>query len=70
MSSDTRTLQHSAYSFDVSVWEILGTLMVGGCVCTATDEVSPAAIADLINMMNANWAFFTPSLAKVVKPTE
>ncbi|KAK9425245.1 putative Nonribosomal peptide synthetase easA [Seiridium unicorne] len=67
--SQSRHLQFASYSFDMSLEDILLTLMVGGCVCIpCEDERSNLAVA--INRMRVNTAELTPSVASMLDPAE
>lgn len=69
LCSTSRVLQNTAYTFDVSVTEIFGTLYHGGCICIPEDTVRVQATAACINQMNINWAFFTPSFSQIINAT-
>lgn len=64
-----RVLQFASYSFDVSMAEILSTLIYGGCVCVPSEEDRRGNIAAAVNGMGANWAMLTPSFANTIDPT-
>lgn len=64
----SRVLQFSSYAFDASVFEILTTLIHGGCVCTPSTEDRYEDISKTIVSMSVNTAFFTPSVARLLDP--
>jgi non-ribosomal peptide synthetase component F/aryl carrier-like protein len=64
----SRVLQFSSYAFDASVFEILTTLIHGGCVCTPSTEERYEDISKTIVSMSVNTAFFTPSVARLLDP--
>lgn len=68
ISSTSRVLQYSAYSFDPYILETFTTLMQGGCVCIVKDEArtNPAALIDTICAMGVSWALLTPSVARLL----
>ncbi|EKG18856.1 AMP-dependent synthetase/ligase [Macrophomina phaseolina MS6] len=68
ISSSSRVLQYSAYSFDPYILETFTTLMQGGCVCIIKDEArtNPAALVDIICAMGITWALLTPSVARLL----
>lgn len=68
ISSTSRVLQYSAYSFDPYILETFTTLMQGGCVCIVKDEArtNPAALVDTICAMGVSWALLTPSVARLL----
>ncbi|KAL2148967.1 hypothetical protein VTH82DRAFT_1653, partial [Thermothelomyces myriococcoides] len=67
-SPSTRVLQFSSHTFDVSVSELLTTLMFGGCVCIPDDFTRLNGIANFMNEKQVNWAFFAPSFARLLDP--
>jgi amino acid adenylation domain-containing protein/non-ribosomal peptide synthase protein (TIGR01720 family) len=66
----SRVLQLASYCFDVSILEILTALISGACVCTPHESAMGQGIASIINSFEISWAFLTPSLVKLVKPTD
>lgn len=70
MTSSSRVLQLASYSFDVSLLEILTALMHGACICTPSEASMREGIASLVNKFEVTWAFLTPSLVKVVAPSD
>ncbi|KAH8886122.1 amino acid adenylation domain-containing protein [Thozetella sp. PMI_491] len=69
-STGTRVLQYSSFSFDISMLEILATLMFGGCLCIPSDEDRMNNLAHCIASLDVNWAMLTPSVATLMKPEE
>lgn len=67
---NSRVLQYAPYTFDMSIYDIITTLIRGGCVCVISDSDRlhdlPAAFSDV----KANWAFFTPSMLAVLHPQD
>lgn len=72
MSKRTRTLQYVALTFDVSLGDILMTLVSGGCLFMPTGEeyANAAGIAKAVNRTSANWLCLTPSLAALLTPED
>ncbi|GAB1316362.1 hypothetical protein MFIFM68171_06572 [Madurella fahalii] len=68
-STSSRVLQFSSHTFDVSVSELLTTLVFGGCVCIPDDFTRLNGISGFINENRVNWAFFAPSFARLMDPT-
>lgn len=70
VNQNSRVLQYAPYTFDMSIYDIITTLIRGGCVCVITDfdrlHDLPAAFCDV----KANWAFFTPSMLAVLHPQD
>ncbi|KAI1749209.1 hypothetical protein F4782DRAFT_514382 [Xylaria castorea] len=67
---NTRTLQFSSFFFDVSILEIMTTLLCGGCVCVPSDTERLTAIEDAIIRMDVNTCFFTPTVAQLLTPSQ
>jgi amino acid adenylation domain-containing protein/thioester reductase-like protein len=63
-----RVLQFASYAFDVSMAEIMSTLIYGGCVCVPSDEDRRGNISSVITRMEVNWAMLTPSFANTIDP--
>lgn len=72
MFRTSRTLQYSAFSYDPYMLEIMGTLINGGCVCVIQEEArtNPRGLTEAINDMGVNWALLTPSVARLIVPSE
>ncbi len=66
----TRVFQFSAYSFDVGIWDVLITLMRGGCVCMPSDHARINDLVGAINTSKANLVFLTPTVADLLSPVE
>ena len=65
----TRLLQFAAYTFDVSVADIFTTLQRGGCICIPSEDERTNDLAGVINRMNVNYAFLTPTVAGLLEPS-
>jgi non-ribosomal peptide synthetase component F len=70
MDSTTRMLQFGSCSFDAIIFEVLTTLLVGGCVCVPEEKYRNIDIDVEITRMKANWALFTPSFASLLSPEQ
>ncbi|KAL4996439.1 hypothetical protein BDV10DRAFT_187095 [Aspergillus recurvatus] len=66
----TRVFQFSAFTFDVGVWDVLLTLMRGGCVCMPSEHDRLYNLASAINTAQANWVFLTPTVADLLNPAD
>ena len=66
----TRSLQFASYTFDASIAEIIATLVFGGCVCVPSDTDRMNNLAVTMQQMEVNWAFFTPSVIRLLIPRE
>lgn len=65
-----RVLQLASYTFDVSIMEIISSLMIGACICMPSQEAVQGSLTKAINDLQASWAFLTPSLARILNPDE
>ena len=65
-----RVFQFSAYTFDMSVHDMLSTLIVGGCICIPSEEDRLNNISQVMNRMRVDYAFLTPSVASLLQPDE
>lgn len=70
MAKESRVLQFSAYSFDASLFEILTTLIHGGTVCVPTENERFEGTSEFLREQNVNFALLTPSVARIIQPTE
>jgi len=66
----SRVLQFAAYTYDVSMGEILTTLMEGGCICVPSDFDRLNDLAGVINRMGVTWTFLTPTVASLLQPSD
>jgi amino acid adenylation domain-containing protein len=66
----TRTLQFSAYVFDISLLDVLGTLRFGGCVCVVSEEdrMDIGNLTAAMERMGVNLAVLTPTVASIIRP--
>lgn len=69
IDASTRMYQFAAYVWDVSMAEILSTLVAGGCVCVPNDYERLNGTESAIDRMHANWALFTPTFARSLEPS-
>ncbi|KAI2478316.1 EntF Non-ribosomal peptide synthetase module protein [Pyrenophora tritici-repentis] len=65
-----RALQFSAYTFDVSMTDIITTLIFGGTVCIPSDDDRFDNLTTAINTMGVNWALLTPTVARLLDPKD
>ena len=59
------TYQWSNFTFDVSMTEIYAPLIYGGRICIPSDEERLNNVEESMNRMAVNWAYFTPSFARL-----
>jgi amino acid adenylation domain-containing protein len=65
-----RTLQFANYVFDASVQDFFNTLSSGGTLCMAPTDVLLSDITGCINRMDVRQAIITPTVAKLISPTD
>ncbi|RDL30479.1 uncharacterized protein BP5553_10357 [Venustampulla echinocandica] len=70
MTQRASVLQFAAYTSSVSNSEILTTLINGGCICIPSDDEKTNDISGAISRMDVNWAFLSPTVAKLVNPSD
>ncbi|KAH1656681.1 hypothetical protein KXX65_007037, partial [Aspergillus fumigatus] len=66
----SRVLQFAAYTFDVSIGDILTTLQRSGCVCVISDYDRVNNLAGAIRRMDANSVDLTTTVARHLDPSE
>ncbi|KAE8327780.1 hypothetical protein BDV39DRAFT_204489 [Aspergillus sergii] len=65
-----RVLQISSYTIHASTLEILGTLCTGACLCIPTQADIENNLAATIVHFDVNWLHVTPSLLRVLNPSD
>lgn len=68
LNKDTRFLHFDDYAFDISNLEFLVPLILGGCCCVPGPMKTIQDLADNIQMLDANVAFLTPTVAIKANP--
>ncbi len=63
----SRVLQWAAYCFDMSVIDMLMTLVGGGCICIPSEEMRMNSLESAMREMNVDCAAMTPSTAQMLK---
>jgi amino acid adenylation domain-containing protein len=67
---ECRVLQATSYVWDVSLAEIFGTLIFGGCVCIPSTKTRESGLADYINALDVEVVFQTPTVLRNLSPDE
>lgn len=70
LSPQSRVFQFGSYAHDVMILEIIVPLIFGACICIPTEEERLSMTAEAMRRMAVNWAFFTPSVARLIQPLE
>ncbi|KAH8426366.1 uncharacterized protein LDX57_004104 [Aspergillus melleus] len=69
LSPQSQVLQFASYAFDVSILELLPTLMAGGCLCIPSDLERRDQLAETVTALRTNFAMLTPSVLRTIDPT-
>lgn len=70
ISSTSRVLQFSAYTFDVSIQDIFTTWQRGGCVCIISEHERLNDLTTAINSRQANFADLPPIVVGLIVPSQ
>ncbi|OAL51558.1 acetyl-CoA synthetase-like protein [Pyrenochaeta sp. DS3sAY3a] len=70
ISSFSRVLQFASYTFDACLIEIFSTLMCGGTVCVPDQASRTNDLVGVINKFNVNWATLTPTVVRMMQPSQ
>ncbi|KAJ5107402.1 Nonribosomal peptide synthetases (NRPS) [Penicillium angulare] len=66
----SRTLQISAFAFDLIMVEFLFTLIHGGCLCIPAEKDIKNGLADVIADLQVTHILVTPSVARLLSPSD
>lgn len=70
LERNTRVLQFCSYTFDISVVEIFGTLIHGGCICMPSEQERLVELGKVIGLMRVETAFITPTILNLLQPEQ
>lgn len=70
LATRSRVLQFSAYTFDVSMFDIFTTLLHGGCVCVPSEHDRRNDLAGAIRRLRVNTATLTPTVSDLIEPED
>ncbi|KAF2846109.1 nonribosomal peptide synthase-like protein [Plenodomus tracheiphilus IPT5] len=70
INRSSRVLQFASYTFDACLIEIFSTLMCGGTVCVPDQAARTNDLVGVINKFNVNWATLTPSVVRMMQPSQ
>ncbi|CAG8937825.1 unnamed protein product [Penicillium salamii] len=70
IDSKTRALQFASFTFDASLVETITILIMGGCICVASEEQRKRDVAEAVRATRANWAALTPSFVNLLNPED
>lgn len=66
---ESRVFEFSSYSFDACVYNAMKTLVVGGCLCTPSDDDRRDNLAQSLVSTRATVLEITPSALRLLDPT-
>ncbi|KAI9038003.1 acetyl-CoA synthetase-like protein [Aspergillus affinis] len=70
LNATSRVLQFASHAFDASVQEILTTLIVGGCICVASEKVRKWNLPLAVSQLRVNFLILTPTVARLLQPSD
>ncbi|KAG8157906.1 hypothetical protein KVR01_012178 [Diaporthe batatas] len=70
INAESRALQFTDYCFDACLEEIFTVLVAGGCICIPSETQRLSEIPGFIKQHNVNWAAFTPSFMRTIRPQD
>lgn len=70
LNTTSRVFQFASHAFDMAVYDILTTLIHGGCICIPSEVERMNDLAGAIQRTKANWAFLTPSTLSLLHPDQ
>ncbi|KAM0430348.1 hypothetical protein ACHAQK_010679 [Fusarium lateritium] len=69
-SKESRTLQFASHEFDVTLQEIMTTLIFKGCVCIPSEDQRVNSLSQAIRDMNVTQMVLTPTVASMINPAD
>ncbi|KAF3484388.1 uncharacterized protein GIQ15_03712 [Arthroderma uncinatum] len=69
LSHHSRVYDYASYSFDIAVHNALMCLVLGACLCIPSEDDRYNEIEGSMERLRANWANFTPTVARLLDPT-
>ncbi|RAL12664.1 acetyl-CoA synthetase-like protein [Aspergillus homomorphus CBS 101889] len=70
MSPETRHLQFASFSFDASVLELFGPLIVGGTICVPSTEERVEDLQSVMRQLEVTDATLTPAVVTQLNPSD
>lgn len=69
-SPGRRILQFAAHVWDMSLGEIFGALLFGGCLCIPSEEQRSSGLSQYIQDSWADWTILTPTVLRTLSPDD
>jgi non-ribosomal peptide synthetase component F len=70
LNKDSHVFQFSAYTFDVSIYDVFTTLCFGGCVCVPSEQDRLNNLAESMRSLQINIASLTCTVASLIHPDD
>ncbi|KAL6886034.1 hypothetical protein GGI43DRAFT_418555 [Trichoderma evansii] len=70
LSPSTRTLQFAAFTFDVSISDVMATLAFGGCICALSEDDRLSRLNQSASDLRVTYANVTPTVARLLDPKQ
>ncbi|KAM5498326.1 NRPS cluster protein [Microsporum canis] len=70
LNRSSRVLQFASYAFDVSVSDILYSLLSGATLCIPSDAERNNNLVELVDRLKPNWMDLTPSFLRSLSPAD
>jgi amino acid adenylation domain-containing protein len=64
------TLHFASYAFDMSIFEIFGSLLAGCCLCIPSESERMSNLSGFIEHHRVDWACMVPSAVVLLQPLE
>ncbi|KAK2062054.1 amino acid adenylation [Colletotrichum caudatum] len=65
---DSRILQFCSYTFDMSVADMVTSLLAGACICIPSESDRLDHLQKYLQDVHATWAILTPTVARLLNP--
>jgi non-ribosomal peptide synthetase component F len=70
LASYARVFQFSAYTFDVSIYDVFTTFSFGGCVCLLSEQDRLNNLIYSMRSRQVNFARLTSTVASLIRPDD
>nr|AGQ43600.1 HC-toxin synthetase [Alternaria jesenskae] len=68
VTAETRVLQFSSYTFDISIADTFAALFYGGTLCIPSEEDRMSNLQEYMVSVRPNWAVLTPTVSRFLDP--
>ncbi|KAK1590723.1 uncharacterized protein LY79DRAFT_632018 [Colletotrichum navitas] len=69
IKSNSRVLHFCSYAFDMSITEMVLSLLAGACLCIPSESDRVDRLQDYMQEAHVTFAIFTPTMARLLDPT-